>query len=107
MGQLVRGAVVYIDFPFSDRSGTQRRPALILADAYYGDVILCLITAKNLAHAVEITDADFEDGQLPRNPSYVRCDRLFTARVNVNAWCGKLRPSKMDEIMDKLRKQFG
>jgi len=107
MGQLLRGAVVYLDFPFSDRSGTQRRPALILADAYYGDVVLCQITAKNSTFAVEITAADFEDGGLPSSPSYVRWDRLFTAEVKVDAWRGKLTSSKMDEIMDKVRKLFG
>lgn len=107
MAQLVRGAVVYIDFPYADRPGTKRRPALILADAYYGDFVLCQITARTSGDAVEITDADFEDGGLPRNPSYVRWDRLFTHEVKIDAWCGKLTSAKMDEIMDKVRKLFG
>jgi len=106
MAQLVRGAVVYVDFPYADRPGTKRRPALILADAYYGDFVLCQITATNSALGVEITTADFEDGGLPLNPSYVRWDRLFTKDVKVDAWRGKLRSSKMDEIMDKVRKLF-
>jgi mRNA interferase MazF len=107
MAQLVRGVVVYVPFPFSDLSDKQRRPALILADAYYGDVVLCEITAKNSANAIEITSTDFADGGLPRNPSYVRWDRLFTAEVKVDAWRGKLTSSKMNEIMDKVRKLFG
>jgi len=106
MAQLVRGVVVYVPFPFSDLSDKQRRPALILADAHYGDVVLCQITAKNSTFAVEITAADFEDGSLPLSPSYVRWDRLFTAEVKVDAWRGKLTSSKMDEIMDKVRKLF-
>jgi|KBSSwiStaDraftv2_1062776.scaffolds.fasta_scaffold107132_4 mRNA interferase MazF len=106
MAQLVRGVVVYVPFPFSDLSDKQRRPALILADAaHYGDVVLCEITA-NSGVGMEITAADFEDGGLPRNPSYVRWDRLFTAEVKVDAWRGKLTSSKMDEIMDKVRKLF-
>src|SRR5690349_17807365 len=107
MAQLVRGVVVYVDFPYADRSGTKRRPALILADAWYGDFVLCQITATNSALGVEITDADFEDGSLPYSPSYVRCDRLFTAMVKVRGEpYGKLTSSKMDEIMDKVRKLF-
>jgi mRNA-degrading endonuclease toxin of MazEF toxin-antitoxin module len=106
MAQLVRGAVVYINFPYADRPGTQRRPALILANAYYGDFVLCQITTTNSALGIEITATDFEDGKLTHTPSYVRWDRLFTARINVDAWCGKLTSSKMDEIMEKVRKLF-
>ena len=106
MGQLVRGVVVYVPFPFTNLSDTQRRPALILAKANYGDFVLCLITAKHSDFVVEIKDDDFEDGGLPHMPSYVRMDRLFTSVVGVDARLGKLKSSKMDEIMEQLRKLF-
>jgi len=35
------GSVVLVPFPFSDRSRSKLRPALVLADAGRGDWILC------------------------------------------------------------------
>jgi mRNA interferase MazF len=44
MGQFARGAVVPVKFPFSDLSRTKLRPALVLAEVDYGDVLLSQIT---------------------------------------------------------------
>ena len=45
MGKFIKGDVVVILFPFSDLSGSKRRPALVLADINGDDVILSQITS--------------------------------------------------------------
>jgi len=40
------GAVVLVQFPFSDLSETKLRPAIALADAGRGDWILCQVTSQ-------------------------------------------------------------
>ncbi|MEY5048833.1 MAG: hypothetical protein RLZZ175_2192 [Bacteroidota bacterium] len=40
MEQFVKGDVVVLPFPFSDLTGTKRRPALVLANLQGDDVIL-------------------------------------------------------------------
>ena len=47
MAGFVKGEVVVIPFPFSDLSGSKRRPALVLADLPGDDIILCQITSQN------------------------------------------------------------
>lgn len=46
MERFVKGDVVVIPFPFTDLSGTKRRPALVLADLPGDDIILCQITSQ-------------------------------------------------------------
>lgn len=78
------GSVVLVPFPFSDLSQSKRRPAVVLASAERGDWILCQITSKSYAdaHAVELTDDDFEHGGL-RLVSYARPAKLFTAHESL------------------------
>ena len=109
MGPFVSGQVVVLPFPLSDLSGTQKRPALVLACGGYNDVIVCMITSKSLDipvgkdYSVEITDSDFVEGKLRESISYVRPDRLFTAEPTVVCRIvGRLHPSKMKEIRHQL-----
>jgi len=47
MERFVKGDIVVIPFPFSDLSGTKRRPALVIADFHGDDILLCQITSQN------------------------------------------------------------
>jgi mRNA interferase MazF len=40
------GDIVIVDFPYSDLSGSKRRPALVLAHDLEDDVVLARITSK-------------------------------------------------------------
>ena len=73
------GTIVAVKFPFSDLSKTKLRPALVLAQADKGDLVLCQITSKaytDLA-AVKIDRVDFSQNELPL-VSYARPGKLFT-----------------------------
>ena len=80
MGRFVRGDVVVLNFPFSDLTGTKRRPALVVADLINDDIILCQITgrSKKDKYAVNLNNGDCVNGNL-NIESYVRSNKLFTA----------------------------
>lgn len=84
MGQFVVGDVVVVSFPFSNLKRQKIRPALVLAQAEFSNVILCQITSKPYSStiAVSITDQNFAVGRLPV-ASYIRPDKLFTADPSI------------------------
>ncbi|MCD8741551.1 type II toxin-antitoxin system PemK/MazF family toxin [Mucilaginibacter roseus] len=84
MAGFVKGDVVVIPFPFSDLSGSKRRPALVLADLPGDDIILCQITSQQAwdSFAVPIDASSFLSGSLPV-ASNVRPSRIFTADKNI------------------------
>lgn len=79
MGLFARGDIVLVRFPFSDLRGAKLRPALVVAQVDYDDLLLAQITSKNRGdrHAVELAPDDFESGNL-RMLSYVRPGRMVT-----------------------------
>ncbi|MHB1586175.1 MAG: MazF family transcriptional regulator [Acidiferrobacteraceae bacterium] len=80
MGAPAVGTVVLVPFPFSDLSGTKKRPALVLAGAGRGDWVCTQITSNPYGDtaAIELAESDYIDGSLAR-VSYVRPGKLFTA----------------------------
>ncbi|MFD1256410.1 type II toxin-antitoxin system PemK/MazF family toxin [Mucilaginibacter terrae] len=78
MAGFVKGDVVVIPFPFSDLSGSKKRPALVLADLPGNDIVLCQITSQqsNDASAIYITSTDFKNDALPVS-SYIRPTRIL------------------------------
>jgi len=84
MAKFIKGDVVVIPFPFSDLTGSKRRPAFVLADLPGDDIILCQITSQSNADifAILLTPADFTNGSLP-SLSNIRPTRIFTADKNI------------------------
>jgi mRNA interferase MazF len=84
MEELVKGDIVVIPFPFSDLSGSKRRPALVLANLRGDDILLCQITSRhsNDTSAVALNPTGFITGSLPVD-SYIRPMRIFTADKNI------------------------
>ena len=80
MGEFVKGDVVTVSFPFSDLSGSKKRPAIVLANLTGDDIILCQITSKSKSDpfAVPLTTDDFVSGGLPID-SFIRPGKIFTA----------------------------
>lgn len=64
MERFVKGDVVVIPFPFSDLSGSKKRPAFVLADLPGDDFILCQITSQNAwdTYAIALESSHFISG---------------------------------------------
>jgi mRNA interferase MazF len=84
MERFVKGDIVVIPFPFSDLSGSKKRPALVLADLQGDDIILCQITSQQIkdTYAIPVKNSDFKTGKLTV-PSNIRPNRIFTADKNI------------------------
>ena len=80
MGRFVKGDIVVLNFPFSDLSGTKRRPALVLADLMGNDIVLCQVTsiATKDVYSIQIEDEDYIRGPL-KTKSIIRPNKVFTA----------------------------
>ena len=103
MEEFVKGDVVVVPFPFSDLTQSKRRPALVLAALKGDDLILCQITSRNVRdeYAVQLDDADFENGSLNR-PSNIRPSRLFTADRHILLYkIGRLKKQKIVKVINK------
>lgn len=108
MAAPVIGEIVIVPFPFSDLSGTKRRPAAVIAEAEHGDVILCQITSRpwSSSTAIRIDETDIVGDGLQR-VSYARPDKLFTASASlVMGSVGRIRDEKSRELRKLARGLF-
>ena len=98
MEKFVKGDIVVIPFPFSDLSGSKKRPALVLADLQGDDFILCQITSQHTKdiYTIAINDSDFKTNKLPV-PSNIRPNRIFTADKNIII----KKAASLDEVVFK------
>jgi mRNA interferase MazF len=97
------GDVVIIPFPFSDLSGSKRRPAFVAVALAGEDCILCQITSKARdSFAVPLAASDFVSGALPVE-SHIRPQKLFTAdRDIVEAVAGHVPDEKTAEVISAI-----
>jgi mRNA interferase MazF len=108
MGQFVKGDIVVLPFPFSDLSGSKRRPALILADLPGDDLILSQITSKNIRDSYSVTVAidDINGGSLAQ-ASNIRPNKLFTAEESLILYkVGALKSEKLKTTINKVVEIF-
>ena len=77
--------VVLIPFPYSDLTGSKKRPALIISNEKINesqDRICCLITTKAHQDDLLILKDSFEFGKLPFK-SFVKPHRIFTINEKI------------------------
>ena len=104
MGQFVAGDVVVIPFPFSDLSGSKRRPAFVVADLPGDDVIICQITSRHKSDpfALPLAIKDFISGSLPVD-SFIRPNKIFTADRNIIlSTAGRTSGEKIGEVVSAV-----
>jgi len=109
MGTFVKGEVVVLPFPFSDLSGSKKRPALIIAALTGDDIVLCQITseARTDEYAIILSGVDFKAGRL-QVESIIRPNRIFTADKSIISYkIGSLKESKMHDVEGRLKLIFG
>lgn len=108
MGTPAVGDVVVVPFPYSDLSGSKRRPAVVVALADRGDVVMCQITSRaySSTSTIGITDESFARGSLSR-PSFIRVGKLFTGSASlVLRTVGRLDERTTAHLRESLRALF-
>ena len=104
MERFIKGDIVITPFPFTDLSGSKRRPALVLSDIRGDDMILCQITSKPTddLFALSIKSEDFVSGSLPKD-SFIRPSRIFTAeKMIILRKAGTITPELMNKVIDAI-----
>lgn len=108
MGKFAIGSVVLVTFPFSNLKGQKVRPALVLANVEFNNLILCQITSKPYTSKISIRlkSTDFATGGLPI-VSFVRPDKLFTADANIiKKTVGQLNQKTRTKVLKNIRALF-
>ncbi len=108
MGKFAVGTIVLVLFPFSNLKGQKLRPALVLANVEFGNLILCQITSKSYTSkkAISLKSNDFAQGGLPV-VSFVRPDKLFTAdSAIVQSTVGQLTLKSKNNVLKNVRNLF-
>ena len=107
-----RGAVLLVPFPFTDLSGSKRRPALVVSPTgFHGeDLILCAITSQvpeRLSEQEILLEAgDMAEEQLPKS-SMIKSGKLFTMHHSLIASrYGSVKQYKLLEVLQTLREIF-
>ena len=95
--------VVLIPFPYSDLTGAKQRPAVIVSnEKLKNDFICCLVTSKQSADGLQISDSSFENGSLPFK-SWVKPQRLFTINdAIIKKRLCRIRTSFHNKIVDRI-----
>jgi mRNA interferase MazF len=96
---LSRGDVVLVRFPYTDLSGTKRRPAIVLwADSTQTDFTLAFVSSQGLTSIVVgealllPTHPEFSLTGLT-TPSKIRATKIVTlSRALITRWLGRLGP---------------
>jgi hypothetical protein len=85
------GQFVVIDWPFTDRSSSKRRPALVVGEPdAHGDLRVLKVTSRRPTEsALVVTPDDLEEGQ-PKTTSYLRLGhslKIHQSRLRPLCWC--------------------
>jgi mRNA interferase MazF len=104
MDRFVKGDVVVVPFPFSDLSGSKRRPALVLTDLRGDDIMICQITSQPTGDmfALTVKSEDFLSGSLLVD-SYILSSRVFTTDKHIILRkIGTITPELMNKVIDAI-----
>jgi mRNA interferase MazF len=108
MGTFAVGDVVLLPFPYADLKRFKKRPALVVGEAEFDNLILCQITSKGdtSIRAISLHNADFSKGTL-RIDSYIRFDKLFTVEPSIILGrVGALKTTKSNLVRSRVRELF-
>jgi len=104
MEKFIKGDVVVIPFPFSDLTGTKRRPAFVIADLPGDDIVLCQITSVTALDnfSIPLKSKDFITGSLSVE-SFIRPNKIFTADKKIILYTiGHVSDVKTKEVINNL-----
>ena len=100
--------IVLVPFPYTDLSGVEQRPVLILSERNYNskneDIICCALTSnlKGINDGIKVTNKNMESGHLNFDSMVVPC-KVWTPNKNkVIKSIGKLNIEKSKEVVKFL-----
>lgn len=107
-----------VNFPYSDQSGSKKRPALVVQEdlwnAILDDTIVAFITSGTHQHIGAATQKLIRHGSVEhtgsglRTDSVIECQTLLTYDQSlITAIIGQLSADVMKDIEDCLRATFG
>jgi mRNA interferase MazF len=109
-----RGDVVRVDWPYSDRTGSKVRPAVVVQDDAYNSLIAdtVLVLVSRTQRATGATEAEIDPATEPhsglRYRSVVSCTNLLTIdRGLIMQALGHLSASTMVRINDCIKAALG
>jgi mRNA interferase MazF len=107
---IVQGAIVLVNFIFTDLGREKIRPALIVSGNEYNtgdDVVVAAITSNgNGPFIISLRQEDFLSGGLKKN-SYVKTGKLMTIEKNLLiAVIGELSSEKLSHVKGILNSVF-
>src|SRR5574337_1488345 len=78
------GDIVLLPFPFTNLSGSKKRPVLVIAEADTGGDFIAVPVTSQPGHAntVGLAQTDFADGTLPK-PSWIKADKPYTLNTSL------------------------
>jgi mRNA interferase MazF len=108
-----QGEIVLVPFPYSDLSGSKKRPVLVVSNDVYNasfpDIVVAVITSrigKPDVYSLTLESKDLEIGQLPE-PSLIRAHKLFTVEQSrILRRFSKLNEAKLRETLALLLRLF-
>jgi mRNA interferase MazF len=115
MSTYSRGRVVVVEVPFSDLSGTKRRPALIVSsEAFHGglpDVIVCPISSRpryfDRPGPGDLPLQHWKKAGL-RYPSTARVSKVVSVSKQMIArGLGRVAPQDLRRVQDTFREALG
>lgn len=111
-----QGDLVLVPFPFTDLSGSKKRPAVVVSPDWFNtwsqDVVLVAVTSqpnaiRNARIDFPLTQDDLASGWLVA-PSVVTTAKLFTCeQASIIRQVGTLAIEKRAEVLEALRSLFG
>ncbi len=71
------GNVLVINFPFTDGSGSKRRPVLVIKETNDGDMLIAKITSQSYNTEFDLAISDWQEAGLT-SPSFLRMHKIQT-----------------------------
>ena len=103
MASFAAGDVVLLEFPFTDTSGSKRRPALVLLDTDDEDIVVARVTGQLSATPQDVVLDEWQQAGLLL-PSVVRLHKVATLqRRLVDKRLGRLTPGDWSRVILALR----
>jgi mRNA interferase MazF len=92
------GEVVLVTFPFVDKTGAKKRPALVLRDTGDADIIVARITSQAPQPEFDVVLTEWQQAGLVL-PSVVRVHKLLTlAKRRVEGNVGAITPRDWAQV---------